>query len=178
MKNKAITEIVILSSILAFTAFIWLSPKGIAAAPNIELTTLKGKTINPATLANKPTLVTFWATSCATCMQEVPEFKKMHFEYHPLGLNIIAVAMYYDRPDRVSEVVKQKQMPYHIVIDIEKKAMQAFKMKRALTPTTYLISPSGRIVFHKVGKISMKRLRRKIELMLAQGKSKNTHKLN
>lgn len=164
-------EVTIFSAILIFTVYIWLSPEGIRDAPDIDLTTLTGAKLNPSKLNNKPVLVTFWATNCTTCMHEVPDLKKMHADYHKQGFQLIAVSMYYDRPDRVNEVVKLKKMPYHIVFDTEQKIMSAFDMKHALTPTSFLISPNGRIVYHKIGKIKIDRLRRKIELMLANSKS-------
>ncbi len=156
--------------IVAFTLFLWLSPEGIRAAPDITMTTLQGKKLNPAKFRNRPLLVTFWATDCASCIAEMPHFIQLYRDYNKAGLEIIGVAMYYDRPDRVFATVKQRKLPYPIAIDIRKLVMRAFAIKRPVTPNTFLISPGGRIVFHKIGLLDFKRLRKRIEAMLVSGK--------
>lgn len=160
--------------ILVFTAWVWISPVGISPAPDINLVSLQGKKLNPARFGKRPLLVTFWATTCATCVAEMPHLREIWHDYNKAGFDIIGISMYYDRPDHVAATVKHRKLPYPIVIDLNRKVMQAFGMKRPLTPTTYLISPDGRIVYHKIGKLRIRRLRRKIESMLTQSGARYT----
>ncbi len=166
-----INKIKISFAVLATLAlFFLLKPAKLASAPNIDLVTLKGKTLNPSNLNNKPALITFWASSCKTCVLEIPELGKLHQDYHKLGFNVIAIAMYYDRPDKVSDIIKLYNIPYHIVFDLQKNIMRSFGMKQGITPTTFLVSPKGKIVFHKLGKLNFDDLRQQIDSLLIENK--------
>jgi len=58
-----------------------------------------------------------------------------------------------------------KNIPYPIALDINADAARAFGDVR-LTPTSFLIAPDGRIVYHKLGEMSMQKLRQDILDML------------
>lgn len=153
--------------IIFFTvAFLWFAPSGVRPAPDITFNTLDGKTIDLKSLKGKPVLVTFWATSCPGCIKEMPHLIELYKELHGKGLEIIGVAMPYDRPDHVIEMSKRKQIPYPIAIDIQGEAVTAFG-KVQLTPTSFLINPEGKIVKHKIGEMDMTALHHQIQAMLS-----------
>ena len=155
--------------VLLLLAYLWFGPGGVQPAPDVSLKTLDGRTIDLKQLHGQPVLVTFWATSCPGCIKEMPHLIELYEELHAKGLEIIGVAMPYDRPDHVLEMVKRKQVPYPIAIDIEGKAVAAFG-KVQLTPTSFLIDPKGRIVKQKIGEMDMTQLHRQIVSMLNQPK--------
>src|SRR5512137_1942547 len=64
--------------------------------PNVTFSTITGKKINLKELSGKPVIVTFWATDCPACIKEIPDLIDLYKQYHKQGLEIIAVAMYYD----------------------------------------------------------------------------------
>ncbi len=156
------TFVVVLFSTIAF---LWFGPSGIQQAPDIELTTIDGNKIDLKTLKGKPVLVTFWATSCPGCIKEMPHLIELYQELHNKGLEIIGIAMPYDRPDHVLEMRKRKNIPYPIVLDIKGEAVNAFGHVR-LTPSSFLINPEGTIVKHKIGEMDMKQIHNMIISML------------
>ena len=152
-------------------AWLWLSPKGAVSAPEIKLGTLKGKTITLGKI-NKPVLIVFWATSCTTCIAEVPHLNQIYSRLGPQGVEIIGVAMEYDRSDLVIDMVKRRPINYPVVLDSQGKIFSAFKLKRKLTPTSILIAPNNRIVMLKVGPMNM----HYVEKTMADMLSSNTPK--
>lgn len=168
MKDKAFAIILALVSIIVI--WLWLSPSGAQSGPEITLTTLSGKKIVLGKNNKHPVLITFWATSCRTCIAEVPHLKKLYEKLKPKGFQLIGVAMLYDRPDLVIDMVKRLGINYPIVYDFQGKIFKAFKLKRKLTPTSILIAPNNRIVMLKIGPMDIHRVEKTIEKMLTPNK--------
>lgn len=165
MKTKDIGIGIFALALLGLLAYLWFSPSGLKPAPELDFTTLEGREIQLAGLRGQPVLVTFWATTCPGCMEEMPHLIELYHELAPRGLEIIGVAMAYDPPNQVKTVQERFQVPYPIVLDLQEEAARAFGDVR-LTPTSFLISPDGRIVRQKIGEMDMERLRRDILAML------------
>lgn len=170
MKLKDVTIVVFAVVLLGALAFLWLSPSGLKPAPAITLTALDGQTIHSASYQGRPLLVVFWATTCPGCIQEMPHLVELYQELAPRGFHIIGVAMAYDPPEQVREMVRQKALPYTVAIDSNGAAARAFGEVK-LTPTTFLIDPQGRIVQQTLGELDMAQLRNRILGMLAQGRT-------
>jgi thiol-disulfide isomerase/thioredoxin len=119
-------------------------------APETTFSTITGKKIVLSELRGKPVIVTFWATDCASCIQEIPQLIELYQQYHDKGLEIIAVAMDYDPPNHVIDMSKARQLPYHVALDMQAENAHAFG-DVSLTPTTFLIAPDGAIALRKTG---------------------------
>jgi len=150
--------------VLAFAA-IWLMPAGLREAPPLVGQTLEGRTLTLQQLRGRPVLVTFWATTCPACIEEMPHLVELYRDLNPKGLEIIGVAMAYDPPEQVRALTQQHQIPYPIVLDSQSQIAREFDNVR-LTPTTVLISPDGRIVQYRLGMLDMPKLRETIENLL------------
>ena len=162
-KETTISSIALIV-VLAFAA-VWLMPVGMRQAPPLVGQTLDGRTLTLEQLRGKPVLVTFWATTCPSCIEEVPHLITLYQELNPKGLEIIGVAMAYDPPEQVRALAVQRQIPYPIVMDHQERIAQAYDNVR-LTPTTVLISPEGQIVQYQLGLLNMPKLRETIRGML------------
>lgn len=170
LKTKELLPILVVFAIILMGGYLWLSPSGAQTAPDISMKVLtSGKPFKLADYKGRPVLVTFWATSCPGCIKEMPHLIELYNELAPRGLEIIGVAMSYDRPDHVLEMQKRKNIPYPIVYDAVNEASRAFGGVR-LTPTSFLINPRGQIVTHKIGEMDMKLLHARIMTMLSGSK--------
>jgi len=149
----------------AVSGYLGLKSAGPQEAPDITVVTTRGERIALAGMRGNPLLVTFWATTCPSCMKEMPELIDLYHELSPLGLKIIGIAMYYDPPNRVLAIQKSRSIPYTIALDIDAHAARAFGDVE-LTPTTFLIAPDGRIVYRETGLMDMDRLRNAILALL------------
>jgi peroxiredoxin len=119
------------------------------AAPQVSYTTLSGETITPQDLKGKVTLVKFWATSCVTCIQQMPETIALYNEFKPEGYQVIAVAMDYDPINYVRTYTETRKLPFKVVHDDGTLAKAFGDVK--LTPTAFLIDKQGRIVKRYLG---------------------------
>lgn len=151
---------------LAITGWIWLGSSATASAPDVELLTTTGSKLRLSALRNRPVLVTFWATTCSSCIAELPELKALYRKLSPRGLEVIGIAVYYDPPVQVMDMVKQREIPYPVAFDLDRSAMHAFGLRRAITPTSFLIAPDGRIVMRKSGVLDMQTVEQTIRSML------------
>lgn len=150
--------------VLAFAA-VWFMPASLREAPPLVGQTLDGRTLTLKQLRGKPVLVTFWATTCPSCVEEIPHLIELYRELNPKGLEIIGVAMAYDPPEQVRTMARQRQIPYPIVLDSEERIAREFDNVQ-LTPTSVLVSPEGRIVQYRLGLLDMSELRNTIAGML------------
>lgn len=155
---------VALAVILVFTA-IWFMPAGLRQAPPLVGQTLDGRTLTLQQFRGRPVLVAFWATTCPSCIAEMPHLIELYRDFNPKGLEIIGVAMAYDPPEQVRAMAHQRQIPYPIVLDSKAQIAREFDNVR-LTPTTVLISPDGRIAQYRLGLLDMPKLREAIQAML------------
>ena len=131
-------------------------------APAVSFKTIKGETLNMNALRGKPVIVTFWATDCSGCIEEIPHLISLHQQYNSQGLNILAVAMHYDPPNHVLAMAESKQLPYAITLDPSGTLAQAFGDVQ-LTPTTFLIDRNGNIVMQKIGVFDLADMQRRID---------------
>ena len=154
MKTKNILIALFAILILASIAYLWITPSGAQQAPDITLQLIDGKKLQLSNLKGKPVLITFWATSCPGCIKEMPHLIELYHELHSKGLEIIGIAMPYDRPDYVMEMVKRKKVSYPIAFDLKGEAVRAFG-NVSLTPTTFLIDDKGKIIKKKIGEMKM-----------------------
>lgn len=155
------------AALLGGLAWLLLVPAELETIPDISLLTVDGEALPLGELRGSPLLVTFWATTCRSCVRELPHLIELHNELSPGGLRIIGIAMDYDPPNQVLALRRARKIPYTIALDIHAEAAQAFGNVR-LTPTSFLIAPDGRIVYRKTGELSMARLRQEIAVMLNQ----------
>ena len=133
--------------------------------PDTVFTSITGAQITLKALQGRPVLVTFWATSCPSCVKEIPHLISLYQQYHPRGLEIIAIAMAYDPPDRVVGMARARQLPYRVVLDIRSEYARQFGRVWA-TPTTLLIDQKGEVAKRVIGTFSLEDVQAKIERLL------------
>src|SRR6478672_3135762 len=94
-KRRWIPALVVLF-LLAIAIVGTLSLTASKPAPDVTFTNLKGEKISMQSLRGKVVMVNFWATSCTTCVKEMPEMIDTYNKYKGKGLDFVAVAMSYD----------------------------------------------------------------------------------
>lgn len=167
MKTKDIAIALFALVLIGILGYLWFSPSGLKPAPTIAVATLNGSKVSIDQYRGHPLLVTFWATTCPGCVQEMPHLVELYHDMAPKGLRIVAIAMSYDPPEQVQIMAAKRQLPYTVALDSDGSAAKAFGDVK-LTPTSFLIDPQGRIVQQKLGDLDMAQVRTRIEGMLAQ----------
>ena len=146
----SIIQTMAIVAILGVALFFGLSLLKKEAAPAVTFTTLSGEKISTDSLRGKVVLVNFWATSCSTCIAEMPQMVETYNKYRETGLEFVAVAMSYDPPNYVQNYSETRQLPFKVVIDADGTTAKAFGDVQ-LTPTTFLIDKEGNILRRFVG---------------------------
>jgi peroxiredoxin len=140
---------------------------GVSAAPASTFVLLDGSRKSTDDLKGKVTLVNFWATSCVTCVAEMPKVIATYDKYKDRGYDTLAVAMSYDPPSYVVNFVETRKLPFKVAIDNTGAVAQAWGDVK-LTPTTYIVNKRGEIVKRYVGEPDFAELHKLIEKLLAE----------
>ncbi|MDB5819291.1 MAG: putative rane protein [Rhizobacter sp.] len=145
----------------------WLSLAAPAKAPTVAYTLLDGTVGNTDQLRGKVVLVNFWATSCVTCMAEMPNVVATHEKFKAKGYDTLSVAMSYDPPTYVINYAKTRKLPFGVAIDNTGAIAKVFGQVE-LTPTSVLINKRGEIVKRYVGEPDFVALDKLVTQLLAE----------
>ena len=119
--------------------------------PNVKLEDLDGKTVQLKSYLGKgPVIVTFWATWCMPCHEELAEFQKLYDEYKSKGLGLIGISI--DNEKTVAKVkpyIKSRNYNFTVLLDINSDAAHEFYVYDA--PNTFLVNKKGNIVYSHHG---------------------------
>lgn len=164
--KKQFLYVAALAAVLATTAAVYLGAGG-TTAPASTFVLLDGSSKTTNDLKGQVTLVNFWATSCTTCVAEMPKIIATHDKYKTRGYNTMAVAMSYDPPSYVVNFAQSRKLPFSVAIDNTGAIARAWGDVQ-LTPTTFVVNKRGEIVKRYVGEPNFVELHRLIEELLAQ----------
>lgn len=96
------------------------------------------------TLINGPVLISFWATSCKPCIQELSQVQKFYAEYKKKGLEVVAIDV--DGPRSVSAVkpkVKGLKWEFPVLLDTNKDIYRKYQVLGI--PHTVIVDQNGEI---------------------------------
>ena len=117
-------------------------------APESTFVLLDGSQVTSKQLQGKVALVNFWATSCTSCVAEMPELVATYNSY-------------------VVNFAQSRQLPFGVAIDNTGKVAREWGEIK-LTPTTFLVNKQGEIVKRFVGTPDFAELHKLIEKLLAE----------
>jgi peroxiredoxin len=119
-------------------------------APDVTFIALDGHKISSQDLRGKVVMVNFWATSCTTCVKEMPQMVETYNKFKGQGLEFVAVAMSYDRPDYVLNYTETRKLPFKVALDSGGDLARQFG-DVSMTPTTFVIGKDGKILKRYLG---------------------------
>ena len=141
-------------------------------SPQLTLQLIDGRKLALEDLSGHPVFITFWATSCHSCVKEIPLLSKLYKELSPRGFEIVAIAMPYDRPDFIVQMKNELDIPYPIALDLQGQAIKAFGNIR-VTPNSFLIDENGNIIKHYVGLFDITELKSSIQTIMQNNKQRS-----
>jgi len=143
-------KLVVAVAAVAIAAGAALSLMGRADAPEARFATLAGESFATSSLRGQVVLVNFWATTCVSCVKEMPKLVEAQEKFGPRGYTTVAVAMSYDHPNRVAEFANARKLPFKVALDTDGSVARRFGDVSA-TPTTFLIDRRGRVIKRYLG---------------------------
>jgi thiol-disulfide isomerase/thioredoxin len=129
-----------------------------AALVGLALPDASGKEQRLDQWRGKVLVVNFWATWCAPCREEMPEFIKAQAEYGPKGLQFVGIAV--DQPDKIDEFAKEIGLNYPALVG----GFGAMELSKTLgnslmaLPFTVVVDRKGQIVHTQLGNLKPDKL--------------------
>ena len=161
IKPAAVGALVIALAGVGYATFTRSTP-----APDVTFIDLKGQKVSTQSLRGKVVMVNFWATSCVTCVKEMPQMVETYNKYKGQGLEFVAVAMQYDPANYVINFTETRKLPFTVALDSGGDIAKSFG-DVSLTPTTFVIDKHGKIIKRYVGEPKFADLHKLLEKELA-----------
>lgn len=165
-RTALLALILVLGLAVAFATWRMLTLR--EPAPAVSYTLLDGSKGSTEAMRGKVLLVNFWATSCTTCVAEMPQIVATHEKFKARGYETVAVAMSYDPPAYVARFAETRKLPFGVAIDNTGVIAKSFGDVQ-MTPTTFLIDKQGRVVKRYLGAPDFAALHTLIGELLAEG---------
>lgn len=142
------------------------SPQANAALAGLALPDPAGKEQRLDQWRGKVLVVNFWATWCAPCREEMPEFMRAQTEFGAKGLQFVGIAV--DQPDKVEQYVKEIGLNYPALIG----GFGAMELSKTLgnslmaLPFTVVVDRQGAIVHTQLGVLKTDKLNALLKQLL------------
>jgi cytochrome c biogenesis protein CcmG, thiol:disulfide interchange protein DsbE len=138
-----------------------------SVAPDFTLQNINGTgtiSLHQLLAKGKPLLINAWASWCPPCQMETPDLIKMSHKYGNkiefVGLNLTAM----DNVQNAKSFVSKYGIPYTVLLD--SKGSFEDKYTVIAEPTTFLISPQGRILDVNVGMMTASQMEQLIQSVI------------
>jgi peroxiredoxin len=163
MKNLPFLIFILVLSVSLF------AQEGGRKSPNFKLENLNGEYVELKTLLGKgPLLISFWATWCKPCVEELEEYKKLYSEYRDRGFNILAISTDDEKTvAKVKPFVKSKGYDFTILLDTNSEVARKYYVQNI--PYSFLLDEKGNIVYSHLGykKGDELQVKKKVEALLS-----------
>lgn len=150
MPAKLRKPMLVAASALILVAALVIAYQVSRPAP-VAMTLLGGARYTLPSPEGRAVLLSFWATSCAPCVREVPVLAALHRELPARGVDVIAVAMPYDPPASVLSFTQRHRVQYPVAFDLHGEVSGRFKVEAI--PYAVLLDGDGRVRWKHLGVI-------------------------
>lgn len=159
MKNRIAMFVIIMINVLNYNAFSYDIEENLknlyfqvfVEDTNIidfELEDLNGNSISLSSYNGKIILLSFWATWCPPCREEMVSMQKLYELYNDSGFEIVAVNLQ-ENKTVVNSYINENEYTFDVLLDPIGISWQAYGTNGI--PTNYLINPNGTVLARTVG---------------------------
>ena len=97
-----------------------------------------------------PILLTFWATWCRPCVDEMKALNRIYEDYKSEGFNLVAISVDSEKSvARVKPFIKSKNYDFTVLLDTNSEVARTFYAQ--IVPYTVLLDENGSIVYSHMG---------------------------
>ena len=114
-------------------------------------------------------VVNFWATWCAPCVAEMPEFVKLHNEYGGKGLKVVAISAddVTDANTLVARFVRARKLPFGIYVQDTDDPQEMIDLINkdwpGTLPSTFVYDKTGKLIYSRFKIIDREELVKTVE---------------
>ncbi len=123
-----------------------------------------GKVVHSADFKGQVILVTFFATWCPPCRQEIPNLIALYNEYKSRGFTVIGLSVDEGGPSIVAKLVRQEKITYPVLM-ADRATARSFGGIAGI-PTSFLVNRKGHVVKKYPGFVPHSLLVRDLEAVL------------
>lgn len=123
--------------------------------PALQIATLDGTRYDLAAHRGHWVVVNFWATWCKPCVKEMPELSALDAAHE--HIDVLGLAYDDTAPQEIRAFLQKHPVAYPVAIVDTYDPPGSFAIPRGL-PTTYLISPEGRLIRKFLGPVDAREI--------------------
>jgi peroxiredoxin len=118
-------------------------------APPFTLKNLNGDRVSLSDFKGKPVLLTFWATWCESCRDELPILEKFSIGKKD-QLTILLITIDGERKRAAERIIKRNNITLPALLLLKENVMDPYGV-RGWVPQTYLVNQEGKLVGKIIG---------------------------
>ena len=134
---------------------VWVAPGHAivgGTSPNFTSQDLGGTKVSLSDFGGRPVLLSFWATWCTVCHEELPELQTLQNRYRASGLEVLLVNYRETSYDRMRQYLSGLQVNLEALVDPEGAIAAAYGVDIGL-PVNVLTDRSGNVARILVGEV-------------------------
>jgi len=147
---KIVSVIILLLSLSVFT-YSQPDSEGFRKGPNFKLENIEGDIVElNEELGEGPVLLSFWATWCKPCIEELSEYKEIYKDFKEQGFKMFAISTDDVRTvAKVKPYVKSKNYEFPILLDTNSDVARLYYAQAV--PFSVILDKNGLIVYSHLG---------------------------
>ena len=118
-------------------------------APEFSLDGLSGRKVELKNFKGKVIFLTFWATWCGPCKQELPSIEALHQQLKGKDFVVLTVAVDLEGALPVEKFIAKQGYTFYVLIDSKSQVLDLYRVEGI--PMTFLIDKKGRILGKALG---------------------------
>lgn len=155
------TILLIVSVSLSFAGSVHAS----ARMPDFVLkSVVDGADVDSRTFAGKVLLISFFATWCPPCIEEISTFIELQTNYEGDGFSVVALSVDQGGSEAVATLVEKKNINYPVLM-ADEETMESFGGVYGV-PVSFLVNMEGNVVKKYPGYVPESILKKDIRSML------------
>lgn len=137
-----------------------------AVANDFTMSLMNGESFQLSNQKGKVVLMNIWATWCAPCHDETPDFVDLYNKYKEDGLVVLGVSIDEQGGSVVKPFMEKYSVNYPMVID-DGTIMDKYGPTMGI-PTSYIIDKQGNLRYFSVGALTKKELEPRLQELLKE----------
>ncbi|MDZ7689748.1 MAG: TlpA disulfide reductase family protein [Balneolaceae bacterium] len=137
-----------------------------AKANDFTAKLMSGESFQLSAQKGKVVLMNIWATWCAPCHDETPDFVDLYEQYRDQGLVVLGVSIDEQGRSVVKPFMEKYSVTYPMVID-DGTIMEKYGPTMGI-PTSYIINKQGNLEYFSVGALTKKELEPRLKELLEE----------